>query len=137
MLTGGTSISADSFTIPAMIPEEITVKAEPDTIDLDITENKTAAYSVELQKNIDTAEGKTYTFQLVLPKGLSLPAGEIKYENDEITCGETIIGILTIPDVFTNVSMESAENGLLFSFSVPFTGTEGTEEPPADMTPIR
>ena len=135
LLTGGTSISADSFTIPAMIPEEITVKAEPDTIDLDITENKTAAYSVELQKNIDTAEGKTYTFQLVLPKGLSLPAGEIKYENDEITCGETIIGILTIPDVFTNVSMESAENGLLFSFSVPFTGTEGTEEPPADMTP--
>lgn len=125
-------ITTSAFTVFAHIPEEIAVSTTLETVDLGSEGSKDITYSINLQKIAAGEGGKDYTFTVKLPVGLSLPAGEISYDNGSITCGETEIAKLEYPSdaagsfSVSEGSLNRTNDGFVFTVAAPYD-TDATE----------
>lgn len=128
-------ISAPKFTVYADIPEEIEVRADPESIDLDEDVKETITYTVDIRKTAAGSDGKNYTFTVELPNGLALPEGALKIaESGEsgtgtynIQCGNTVIANLAFPAESSGFSIAAGSlagsgNGFAFTVSIPEAG---------------
>lgn len=130
---GVSTVSLTPFTVYATVPAELVVSRDPESIDLG-TQDATATYTISIQKHAGSdgsgSGSRDYKLSLTLPEGLSLPEGELKYENGAITCGTVEIARLFLPEVEGSFGVSDLTrtnddlDGLEFTLSVPCEQTE-------------
>lgn len=143
------TIDAENFTVYADIPEEIEVRADPESIDLDEDVKETITYTVDIRKTAAGSDGKNYTFTVELPNGLALPEGELTIAEPgesgtgtyNIQCGNTVIANLAFPAEPSDFSIVAdsstrSDNGFSFTVSIPEAGmlTQPNEVHPLTLT---
>ena len=131
LLKGGSSgaiiqVPTEPFKILQTLPREVTIVPGSDEVVLGDEESGGVTYIVTLQDLSGSGEAKTYTFTLTLPEGLALPAGDLKIEENAITCGGTEIAVLShLPDDVTVSGARTTASGLTFTITLPAGGNEG------------
>lgn len=128
------SDSGTSFIVYKTIPEEISVSAAAQAVDLDGEGSKDITYAINIQKIAAGKDGKEYTFTVNFPKGLSLPIEALSYNNGSILCGSTEIAKMEYPSDAAGSfsigegSLNKTDNGFTFTVIVPPDGNAAEAE---------